>query len=112
MCHDAKLAVSLNASKKKKIGGSEMAIHRAKHSTTRTTTPPTTTKTVKQPSLQSLDHWRWTNPNTMIPTVIDRFSKARKLSTAMEAAQMTFKEVFMFYGLPADIVSDQRVHVM
>ncbi|KAL0199134.1 hypothetical protein M9458_007674, partial [Cirrhinus mrigala] len=50
---------------------------------------------------------------TTILTVIDRFSKAcrliplTKLPTAFETAEVLMEQVFPFYGLPEDIVSDQ-----
>ncbi|KAL0157229.1 hypothetical protein M9458_048475, partial [Cirrhinus mrigala] len=53
------------------------------------------------------------NHNTVIFTIIDRFSKAcrliplPKLPTAWETAQALLNQVFRFYGLPEDIVSDR-----
>ncbi|KAL0163503.1 hypothetical protein M9458_039256, partial [Cirrhinus mrigala] len=50
---------------------------------------------------------------TTIFTVIDRFSKAcrliplTKLPTAFETAEILMEQVFRFYGLPEDIVSDR-----
>ncbi len=50
---------------------------------------------------------------TTILTVIDRFSKAcrliplPKLPTAFETAEALLEQVFHFYGLPEDIVSDR-----
>ncbi len=50
---------------------------------------------------------------TTILTVIDRFSKAcrliplPKLPTAFETAEALLEQVFRFYGLPEDIVSDR-----
>lgn len=50
---------------------------------------------------------------TTILTVIDRFSKAcrliplTKLPTAFETAEVLMEQVFRFYGLPEDIVSDR-----
>ncbi len=51
--------------------------------------------------------------HTTILTVIDRFSKAcrliplTKLPTAFETAEALMEQVFRFYGLPEDIVSDR-----
>uniref|UniRef100_A0A3B3BMY4 Gypsy retrotransposon integrase-like protein 1 n=1 Tax=Oryzias melastigma TaxID=30732 RepID=A0A3B3BMY4_ORYME len=51
--------------------------------------------------------------NTVILTVVDRFSKAcrliplPKLPSAMETAEHLLHHVFRFYGLPEDIVSDR-----
>ncbi len=51
--------------------------------------------------------------HTTILTVIDRFSKAcrliplTKLPTAFETAEALLEQVFRFYGLPEDIVSDR-----
>ncbi len=51
--------------------------------------------------------------NTNLLTVIDRFSKAcrliplPKLPTAFETAEILCNNVFRFYGLPEDIVSDR-----
>ncbi len=51
--------------------------------------------------------------NTTVLTVIDRFSKAcrliplPKLPTAFETAEILCNNVFRFYGLPEDIVSDR-----
>lgn len=51
--------------------------------------------------------------NTVILTIIDRFSKAcrliplPKLPTAMETAENLFHYVFRFFGIPVEIVSDQ-----
>ncbi len=53
------------------------------------------------------------NGYTTILTVIDRFSKAcrliplPKLPTALETAEHLCNQVFRFYGLPEDIVSDR-----
>ncbi len=53
------------------------------------------------------------NRHTTIITVIDRFSKAclliplPKLPTALETAEHLCNQVFRFYGLPEDIVSDR-----
>ncbi len=53
------------------------------------------------------------NHFTTILTVIDRFSKAcrliplTKLPTAFETAEALIQQVFRFYGLPEDIVSDR-----
>ncbi|KAI2646539.1 Transposon Tf2-8 polyprotein [Labeo rohita] len=53
------------------------------------------------------------NHNTTVLTIIDRFSKAcrfiplPKLPTAWETAQILLHQVFRFYGLPEDIVSDR-----
>ncbi len=53
------------------------------------------------------------NHFTTILTVIDRFSKAcrliplMKLPTAFETAEALMQQVFRFYGLPEDIVSDR-----
>ncbi len=53
------------------------------------------------------------NHFTTILTVIDRFSKAcrpiplTKLPTALETAEALMQQVFRFYGLPEDIVSDR-----
>ncbi len=53
------------------------------------------------------------NHFTTILTVIDRFSKAcrliplTKLPTAFETAEALMQQVFRFYGLPEDIVSDR-----
>ncbi|KAI4899012.1 hypothetical protein NFI96_015044, partial [Prochilodus magdalenae] len=50
---------------------------------------------------------------TTILVIIDRFSKAcrlvplKKLPTAMETAETIFAEVFRYFGLPEDIVSDR-----
>ncbi|KAI2645887.1 Transposon Tf2-9 polyprotein [Labeo rohita] len=52
--------------------------------------------------------------NTVIFTIVDRFSKAcrlipiSKLPSAFEAAELLCNQVFRFYGLPEDIVSDRR----
>ncbi len=59
------------------------------------------------------------NHFTTILTVIDRFSKAcrliplTKLPTAFETAEALMQQVFRFYGLPEDIVSDRgaTVHI-
>ncbi|KAI2644484.1 Transposon Tf2-6 polyprotein [Labeo rohita] len=51
--------------------------------------------------------------NTVIFTIVDRFSKAcrlipiPKLPSALEAAELLCNQVFRFYGLPEDIVSDR-----
>lgn len=51
--------------------------------------------------------------NTVIHTVIDRFSKSAyfislpQLSTAMETANNLVSHVFHYHGIPADIVSNQ-----
>lgn len=51
--------------------------------------------------------------NTTIFTIIDRFSKAcrliplPKLPTSLETAELLCNQVFRFYGLPEDIVSDR-----
>ncbi|KAL0154660.1 hypothetical protein M9458_048923, partial [Cirrhinus mrigala] len=51
--------------------------------------------------------------NTTIFTIVDRFSKAcrlipiPKLPSALEAAELLCNQVFRFYGLPEDIVSDR-----
>lgn len=51
--------------------------------------------------------------NTVIPTVVDRFSKAvhfiplPKLPSAKETAQTVFSHVFILHGLPSDVVSDR-----
>ncbi len=53
------------------------------------------------------------NHFTTILTIIDRFSKAcrliplPKLPTAFETAEALLQNVFRFYGLPEDIVSDR-----
>ena len=53
------------------------------------------------------------NGNTVILTVIDRFSKSArlipltKLPTAKETAQIMLQEVFRLHGLPTDVVSDR-----
>ncbi len=53
------------------------------------------------------------NGHTTILTVIDRFSKVcrliplPKLPTALETAEHLCNQVFRFYGLPKDIVSDR-----
>ncbi len=53
------------------------------------------------------------NHFTTILTVIDRFSKVcrliplTKLPTAFETAEALMQQVFRFYGLPKDIVSDR-----
>ncbi|KAG1956953.1 retrotransposable element [Pimephales promelas] len=50
---------------------------------------------------------------TTILTIVDRFSKAcrlvplTKLPTAFETAELLCNQVFIFYGLPEDIVSDR-----
>ncbi|KAG1926787.1 retrotransposable element [Pimephales promelas] len=50
---------------------------------------------------------------TTICTIVDRFSKAcrlvplTKLPTALETAELLCNQVFRFYGLPEDIVSDR-----
>lgn len=50
--------------------------------------------------------------HTTILTIVDRFSKAcrliplPKLPTALETAELLCNQVFRFYGLPEDIVSD------
>ncbi len=51
--------------------------------------------------------------NTTILTIIDRFSKAcrliplPKLPTSLETAELMCNQVFRYYGLPDDIVSDR-----
>ncbi len=51
--------------------------------------------------------------NTTILTIVDRFSKAchliplPKLPTSLETAELLCKQVFRYYGLPDDIVSDR-----
>lgn len=51
--------------------------------------------------------------NTVILTIIDRFSKAvhfvplSKLPTATETAQLLVQHVFRLHGIPADVVSDR-----
>jgi len=51
--------------------------------------------------------------HTTILTIVDRFSKAcrliplPKLPTALETAEILCNQVFRFYGLPEDIVSDR-----
>ena len=53
------------------------------------------------------------NGNTVILTVIDRFSKAAmliplpKLPTAKEMAEVLLQHVFRLHGLPSDVVSDR-----
>ncbi|KAL0170806.1 hypothetical protein M9458_035402, partial [Cirrhinus mrigala] len=52
--------------------------------------------------------------NTVILTVVDRFSKAvhfiplPKLPSARETAQLMTDHVFRLHGLPTDVVSDRR----
>ncbi len=51
--------------------------------------------------------------NTTILTIVDRFSKAcrlipvPKLPTSLETAELLCNQVFRYYGLPDDIVSDR-----
>lgn len=51
--------------------------------------------------------------NTVILTVVDRFSKAArfiplpKLPSARETAQIVVDHIFKIHGLPSDIVSDR-----
>jgi hypothetical protein len=53
------------------------------------------------------------NGNTVILTVVDRFSKAAhfiplpKLPSAKETAQLMVQHVFRIHGLPVDMVSDR-----
>jgi transposase InsO family protein len=54
-----------------------------------------------------------THGNTVILTVVDRFSKTAhliplpKLPTARETAEIMLKHVFRLHGLPSDVVSDR-----
>ncbi|XP_016347329.1 uncharacterized protein LOC107692676 [Sinocyclocheilus anshuiensis] len=51
--------------------------------------------------------------NTCILVIVDRFSKScrllplRGLPTALETAELLFNQVFRYYGIPEDIVSDR-----
>ncbi len=51
--------------------------------------------------------------NTSILVIVDRFSKSchllplKGLPTAMETAELLFNQVFRYYGIPEDVVSDR-----
>lgn len=51
--------------------------------------------------------------NTAVLVVVDRFSRGIKLvalpalPSALEVAEILFNQVFRYYGIPQDIVSDQ-----